>query len=63
MPSEPEKQLFERVSVFPGGFTIEAAEEVGAFANGDVLVVQGILVEQARIEFRSIHSRVTTVDR
>lgn len=53
MLSEPEKSLSEGICVFAGGFTIEAAEEVGAVANGDVLVLLVNLVEQARVAFRS----------
>ena len=53
MLSEPGKQLFERVSVFAGDFTIEAAEEVSAVASGGVLVLLGNLVEQSLIAFRS----------
>jgi predicted ATPase len=48
--SEPERELFRRLSVFSGGFTLEAAEAVGASVNGDeeeVLDRLGALVEQS----------------
>ena len=50
--SEPERALFVRLSVFAGGFTLEAAEAVGADAAGpfgaeDVLDLVGGLVEQS----------------
>jgi predicted ATPase/DNA-binding XRE family transcriptional regulator len=47
--SRPERRLFERLSVFAGGFTLEAAEEVGAFAAGDVSMLLGDLVEQSLV--------------
>jgi predicted ATPase/DNA-binding XRE family transcriptional regulator len=50
--SEGEKTLFRRLPVFSGGFTLEAAEVVGA-ANGleadDVLDLLGRLVEQSLV--------------
>jgi predicted ATPase/DNA-binding XRE family transcriptional regulator len=47
-----EKQLFRRLSVFAGGFRLEAAEEVGAGGEvevEEVLVVLGALVEQSLV--------------
>jgi len=49
---EPEKTLFRRLSVFAGGFTLEAAEDVGTAAevdDEDVLVLLGNLVEQSLV--------------
>src|SRR5206468_1034952 len=48
-----EKALFERVSVFAGGFTLEAAESVGAGSTIDVAVVLDLvsaLVDKSLIE-------------
>src|SRR5918999_525744 len=52
--SEPEKALFRRLSVFAGGFALEAAEAVGAkpgaaeeMDTGEVLELLGRLVEQS----------------
>jgi predicted ATPase/DNA-binding XRE family transcriptional regulator/predicted negative regulator of RcsB-dependent stress response len=52
--SEPEKVLFRCLSVFAGGFTLEAAEVVGATARAvsaeDVLGLLERLVEQSLVE-------------
>ena len=49
----PEKALFRRLSVFAGGWTLEAAEAVGKAGEevraGDVLVLLGNLVEQSLV--------------
>ena len=52
--SEPEKALFRCLSVFAGGFTLEAAETMGAVAREvnaeDVLGLLERLVEQSLVE-------------
>jgi predicted ATPase/DNA-binding XRE family transcriptional regulator len=48
----PQQELFGRLSVFSGGFTLEAAEVVGAAGqvrSGDVLDLLGSLVEQSLV--------------
>lgn len=48
--SEPERRLFCRLSVFAGGFTLEAIETVGASENSEeVLGLLGALVEQSLV--------------
>jgi predicted ATPase/DNA-binding XRE family transcriptional regulator len=50
--SEPERELFRRLSVFAGGFTLEAAEAVGTVGSvgvEDVLDHLGTLVEQSLV--------------
>jgi predicted ATPase/DNA-binding XRE family transcriptional regulator len=50
--SEPEKGVFGRLSVFAGGFTLEAAEAVGAgggVVDEEVLDLLGNLVEQSLV--------------
>ncbi len=50
--SEPERELFRRLSVFAGGFTLEAAEAVGtgrSVGAEDVLDHLGTLVEQSLV--------------
>jgi len=49
---EPEKRLFSLVSVFAGGWTLEAVEEVGAgesLEEGDVLDLLSRLVEKSLV--------------
>src|SRR3712207_1432941 len=49
---EPEKELFRRLSVFSGGWTLEAAESVGAggeISKEEVLGLLGSLVEQSLV--------------
>jgi len=49
--SEPEKRLFRRLSAFAGGFTLEAAETVGAGegVEEDVLDILGRLVDKSLV--------------
>jgi predicted ATPase len=50
--SEPERKLFRRLSVFAGGFTLEAAEAVGTagcVGSEDVFDLLGALVEQSLV--------------
>src|SRR5829696_1865327 len=50
--SEPERRLFGRLSVFAGGWTLEAAEVVGAEGHtehGDVLELLSRLVEKSLV--------------
>ena len=52
---ESEQALFQRLSVFAGGFTLEAAEAVGATGEagtGDVLGLLGTLVEQSLVRVK-----------
>lgn len=49
--SEPERVLFERLSVFAGGWTLEAAEAVAA---GDALAADDVLDQLARLVEKSL---------
>ena len=61
--SEGEKALFRRLSVFAGGFTLEAAEEVCASEGGveaeEVLELLGSLAEQSLVIVAQEHSIAT----
>ncbi|MEU7295142.1 LuxR C-terminal-related transcriptional regulator [Streptomyces exfoliatus] len=51
--SAPERELWARLSVFAGGFTLAAAEEVGAgneLAGRDVLDLLGALVDKSVVQ-------------
>jgi len=45
-----EKQLFDRLSVFAGGFTIDSAEAVGADPDGEILDAVSSLLDKNLIE-------------
>lgn len=48
--SEPEKELFHRLSVFAGGWALEAAEAVGSEAGaGEVLDLLDLLVDKSLV--------------
>jgi predicted ATPase/DNA-binding SARP family transcriptional activator/DNA-binding CsgD family transcriptional regulator len=47
--SEPEKRLFERLSVFAGGWTLEAAEAVGEGIEEGVLDLHSRLVDKSLV--------------
>ncbi len=54
--SEPERELFRRLSAFAGGWTLEAAEVVGVAGKvdtEDVLLLVGKLVEQSLVVVES----------
>ena len=58
--SEPEKVLFRRLSVFAGGWTLEASEEVGVgkgVEEGEVLDLLSELVEKSLVVAESAEGR------
>jgi predicted ATPase/class 3 adenylate cyclase len=58
--TEDEKRFFRRVSVFMGGFTLEAAEAVcGGAAGADVLELTGQLVDKSLVATHEGESRQT----
>jgi predicted ATPase/DNA-binding CsgD family transcriptional regulator/transcriptional regulator with XRE-family HTH domain len=60
--SAPERQLFERLSVFRGGWTIDAAEAIGATLDdqdSDVLSLLGSLVEQSLVAVSTLDTAQT----
>ncbi|HEV8258171.1 MAG TPA: tetratricopeptide repeat protein [Casimicrobiaceae bacterium] len=63
--SDFEAILFARLSVFVGGWTLEAAEHVGAgggIANGEVLDVLASLVGKSLVVFDDSHDRYHMLD-
>ncbi len=59
--SEPEQALFRRLSVFAGGFSLEAAEAVGATGKSgieDILELLGGLAEQSLVSAKVAGAQV-----
>src|SRR6185369_1425440 len=52
-----ERSLFAKLSVFAGGFTLEAAEHVGEDGEHDVLEVLTSLVEKSLVSLDAEHQR------